>query len=1396
MPAQHEDHGDSGDTNGDAGKQSANQEQPYVRLGVPGLDEVFRGVGVRQGSVILISGPPGSGKTLLTFQLLGSMQLAGHENDGDARAAMLWTADEREDRLEQQLPGFITVKRRVEIQGLTDNLDTLRKSLVKEWYDSQIRQVTDTSRIIVEGLERWFPMPTLGEEGSLPFSVEFILPPFRDPDDSVERRAREEAVKWVLERVTFRPQRGGEWEAETNEADYCAVGVDGLLNLSSLRGRNADERRGALREAASSLRRFLMNNPSYLAAILTAETPPSRFGERITQVEEYLADVVIRLNVEGPTPGKRRRTLEIPKSRYTEAILGEHSLWIVGPDEAKERAHFARSLYWSKSTVDHFKPGIVVFPRLRWRLDRGGGPVSTGLNDVLLQLRELVEQTTEGRALLREPGLRSTVAAILAERPTDDVLESLIEYLGRVLHLLLVEDETTRERTLTALDSLVPQDFAGAANYWSRQIDWERVRKALDAFGALRAKPGEREADDESNPGLRVARVLGSHIVNWLGEAGDPTPRLTRILAEGAYPFADLPDELRKWIPDWAVARWRAFVGFALCFLAEIGAPTSSQKRYCAFGVDGLDEMFGSAGADSSRGVTRASSTLLVGGPGTGKSTLAYSFILRGFLDGEDVIFLSFDERHKRILRGAGNLCVRKEDNLYSAETFADLAARHVLEADSNEEGARFRFIHQNPVNADLDQITYLLSSEMRHGAPRPGHRTRPCRLVIDSLSDLERNIRDPLVFNDFVITLLNKAIDWQATVLITYEAIATMGAGRLCERSLSFLADNVVLLQQVEVNNVIRKAVTIQKARGRDHEQSAREMAFDQYSDGRLSVQVRKGFEGMTSVLTGDPKPARIEMRLFHENDPERRCNERLVADLSQRFGREIRYIPFTLAESRRMFWERERGRDVRPDADVTVVSLDQPWVGIFSHAGDRQVNPCARLRIDENDKAERLLLTRVDEQLLDQARIRTLGGDGLGARELTALPHYYDLGLLLYRPDLVASMEALPTHWDLIIDTTGFTTDCVEQINQRSFEAVVTKMCNDRDVSGFAFNMMDVETVACFFLEMCWNFFCDPDFLVNQTEQGKNLQRATEAMAFLARLRRKGALAPSCRMDDFRHAVFSRVWYANLSRVMATAEEASVPSLKPIPFFVSSRQFQEGFVAAELRCHVDGAIAKTDRACESISKNLDASANSGSMPDAMRTYEDRCRLGYLREAKDRLEHRLADLRHEEHHLSGWACSGAWYLGVLSSPANANLGWSLLQEALSNERVEDRAFAGAGLPVTRPFYQDHGGKPVPQLANTTFGELRQRFFGRTRSRERALGIAPSIESPRRLAVNGVEVIGGISEVLYGIVKTILENEEFWPNEEPGHPDGQARQLIEHELAGAFSYVQQAFEVR
>ena len=494
--------------------------------------------------------------------------------------------------------------------------------------------------------------------------------------------------------------------------------------------------------------------------------------------------------------------------------------------------------------------------------------------------------------------------------------------------------------------------------------------------------------------------------------------------------------------------------------------------------------------------------------------------------------------------------------------------------------------------------------------------------------------------------------------------------------------------------------------------------MLFHHVHEDAVAVVVRKGFEGMGRVLTGRPQPASIELRLFYENERERACNEEFVRQMRARYAR-VRHVPFTLAEARRAFWHREEGRDVSPDADVMIVALDEPWVRIFSLMRGPGGPLLASWDPAAADPAQRALVAELTPRLrryaVQSRNDNGAGGSGAGDNPLQpmlAIPHYFDLGLLLRRLDLTRDLEP-PTHWDAVGDSAQ---------DRHSFETIVGGRARQLGVPAFSFNTDSAETTACVVLEMCWNFMADQDFLRERRQH--NVDAATRALQFLARLRWAGLLPYPCKLKECARALYTRAWYANLPELLSLGTVGgATPEFQPVPFLTSAPQGDGGRTRQQLLRYVARRHKGLRQAHAALLRQW---KGGGHHVDRVALHET---LQECAEDLERIERRCAEIEAgAAGAIGGWSCSGAWYLGVVSTGGNANFGWSIVQEALGPSWVEKRAFGGAGLPPLRSFYRHFDGVEVPGLKGTSFGALEREFFGRTRARESALGIG--IERP------------------------------------------------------------------
>jgi circadian clock protein KaiC len=218
-----------------------------------------------------------------------------------------------------------------------------------------------------------------------------------------------------------------------------------------------------------------------------------------------------------------------------------------------------------------------------------------------------------------------------------------------------------------------------------------------------------------------------------------------------------------------------------------ITAPEHGSGR-AGFGLPRLDQMLGG-------GLNEGTTTMLAGGPGTGKTVLALHFLLAGAEREEPGLLVGFQESRAQLEAKAAGLGL-------------DLGA--ALET------GLLQVIARAPVALDVD----LVSQELLERIDRSGVR----RLVVDSARELHAAIR-PARGPDFLAALVAQLRSKRVTTILTRET-PKIAAAELdfAESALAILAENVLLLQQVEHRAELRRLVSVLKMRFSDHDRELHE--------------------------------------------------------------------------------------------------------------------------------------------------------------------------------------------------------------------------------------------------------------------------------------------------------------------------------------------------------------------------------------------------------------------------------------------------------------------------------------------------------------------------------------------------------------------------------------------
>jgi circadian clock protein KaiC len=234
-------------------------------------------------------------------------------------------------------------------------------------------------------------------------------------------------------------------------------------------------------------------------------------------------------------------------------------------------------------------------------------------------------------------------------------------------------------------------------------------------------------------------------------------------------------------------------------------------------GVAGLDAMLGG-------GLPRASTTILQGGTGTGKTLLGLHFLLEGARRGEAGIHFMLEETPDQ-LRG------------FAASLGWDLA--------SFEESGLLRLSYISPVELSTDRFLDRARREVEKAGAR--------RAVLDSLTSLALGVPSERRFKELVYAVAKHFHQGGVTLNMNMEVPDLLGSAQLSGHGVSFAADNVIQLKFVEIEGRLERGLSVLKARGVRHATDVRRLNVEVGG-----VQVGAPFEGLRGVLTGLPVPAK----------------------------------------------------------------------------------------------------------------------------------------------------------------------------------------------------------------------------------------------------------------------------------------------------------------------------------------------------------------------------------------------------------------------------------------------------------------------------------------------------------------------------------------------------------
>jgi len=237
-------------------------------------------------------------------------------------------------------------------------------------------------------------------------------------------------------------------------------------------------------------------------------------------------------------------------------------------------------------------------------------------------------------------------------------------------------------------------------------------------------------------------------------------------------------------------------------------------------GIPGLDEML-------SGGLIEDRAVIIAGSSGTGKKTLGLQFLNEGFKNKEPGIFITLHNRPEDIVNMA--------------------LSYHIDLKDALKEGY-LEILYRSPADLIVDELLYSVKKIFSQMKVK--------RIVLDSLSDLINSISDESYLRDYIYSLIDFFSTFKATSILTLETTEMFGNFRIAHQELFGLIPTLISLRYVEMESEVRRALSVLKFRGSNHDKGIRE-----YIITDEGIKIKTKFEGREGVMSGSSK--KVDLKL-----------------------------------------------------------------------------------------------------------------------------------------------------------------------------------------------------------------------------------------------------------------------------------------------------------------------------------------------------------------------------------------------------------------------------------------------------------------------------------------------------------------------------------------------------
>ena len=229
--------------------------------------------------------------------------------------------------------------------------------------------------------------------------------------------------------------------------------------------------------------------------------------------------------------------------------------------------------------------------------------------------------------------------------------------------------------------------------------------------------------------------------------------------------------------------------------------------------VKSLDDLMGG-------GIDRGTSTLLIGPPGCGKSTIAVQYAAAAAARGEHAAVFMFDEAKVALMMRCTGIGI------------------HFKEGDG---AGSVRLRQLDPAEVSPGEFVALVRAAVEEGGARI--------VVIDSLNGYLNSMPHDDYLNAQLHELLSYLNNTGVATFLVVAQSGLMGSAMSAPVEASYLADTVVVLRYFEHLGNVKKAISALKKRTGAHEEAIREIWFDD-----KGIHLSEPLTKLRGILTGVP--------------------------------------------------------------------------------------------------------------------------------------------------------------------------------------------------------------------------------------------------------------------------------------------------------------------------------------------------------------------------------------------------------------------------------------------------------------------------------------------------------------------------------------------------------------